>query len=339
MSGRLMRSEMAEQPEVIARFAESFDEHVGNVRALVPVGLAGVSFVARGSSDNAAVYGRYLAELASGRPAALAAPSLQTLYGADVDYTGWLVVALSQSGATPEIQTVMRKLQASGAATIAIVNDGASPLAQAADLVIELAAGAERAVPATKTVTAELLAVAAVASALGTVPFERAALDDLPAAVAGVLADPDPAWALAERWRGAQRTFVTARGLLLAAALETALKVKETTSVLAEGLSAADLRHGPIAATGPDAPLLTIDGGGPAAQDLDEVARLAQGRGADVARCGPGDTDLPLPAATPEALAVVTATVRGQQLALALAEGRGVDPDTPAGLSKVTATK
>jgi glutamine---fructose-6-phosphate transaminase (isomerizing) len=338
MTGELMRSEMGQQPEVLTRFAERFDDHVASVRALTPEPLAGVTFVARGSSDHAAVYGRYLSELASGRPGALAAPSLQTLYGADVDYSGWLVVALSQSGATPEIINVTKRLQRAGARTVAIVNDESSPLAQAAELVVGLGAGDERAVPATKTVTSELLAVAAVAAALGPVPFEREALRALPDDVAQVLADPESAKALAERWLDAQRTFVVARGLLLAAALETALKIKETTGVLAEGMSAADLRHGPIAATGPGAPLLTIDGGGRGSEDLNEVARLAKGRGAHVARCGPGQADLPLPLATPEALAVVTATVRGQQLALALAEGRGVNPDAPAGLSKVTAT-
>jgi glucosamine--fructose-6-phosphate aminotransferase (isomerizing) len=339
MNGELMRGEMDQQPDVLARFVERFDDHVGRVRELAPDNLAGVAFVARGSSDHAAVYGRYLSELASGRPAALAAPSLQTLYDARVDYSGWLVVALSQSGATPEIVTVTQRLQAAGARTVAIVNDESSALAEAAELVVGLGADAERAVPATKTVTAQLLSVAAVASALGPVPFERAALDRLPDEVATVLADFEAATALAERWHLAQRTFVAARGLLLAAALETALKIKETTGVLAEGLSAADLRHGPIAATGPDAPLLTIDGGGPASPHLDEVARLARQRGALVARCAAGDADLPLPEATPEALAVVTATVRGQQLALALASKRGVDPDAPAGLSKVTATR
>jgi glutamine---fructose-6-phosphate transaminase (isomerizing) len=334
-----MRSEMSEQPEVLARFVARFDEHVTRVRELLPPRLAGVTFVARGSSDHAAVYGRYLAELASGRPAALAAPSLQTLYGADVDYDGWLVVALSQSGATPEIGTVMRRLKDGGARTVAIVNDESSPLARAAQLVIGLGAGEERAVPATKTVTSEFLAVAAVAAALGPLPFERPSLAELPAAVAEVLAMPEPATGLADRWLGAQRTFVAARGLLLAAALETALKIKETTGVLAEGLSAADLRHGPIAATGPGAPLLTIYGGGPASSDMREIARLAAERGADVARCAPGDADLPLPTGVPEALTAVTATVRGQQLALALAEAHGLDPDAPAGLSKVTATK
>lgn len=339
MSGVLMRSEMAEQPDVLARLVDRFDAHVERVRALVPQPLAGVTFVARGSSDHAAVYGRYLAELASGRPAALAAPSLQTLYGADVDYDGWLVVALSQSGATPEVGTVMRRMRSAGARTVAIVNDEASPLAEAAELVIGLGAGAERAVPATKTVTTELIAVAAVAAALGRLPFDRAQLEELPGAVSDVMAWPEPAVALAGRWVEAQRTFVVARGLLLAAALETALKIKETTGVLAEGLSAADLRHGPIAATGPGAPVLAIDGGGPASADMREIARLATERGADVAHCAPGEADLPLPGRIPEALSVVTATVRGQQLALALAEAHGVDPDAPAGLSKVTATQ
>src|SRR3954463_8936944 len=283
MSGELMRAEMDEQPEVLTRFMQRFDEHVLNVRALIPERLAGVTFIARGSSDHAAVYGRYLAEMASGRPAALAAPSLQTLYSAEVDYSGWLGVALSQSGATPEIVSVTRRLEAAGARTVAIVNDEASPLAEAAELVIGLGADAERAVPATKTVTSELLAVAAVASALGPVPFERAALEALPAAVAGVLADQEPARVLASRWLDARRTFVAARGLLLAAALESALKIKETTGVLAEGLAGAHPRPGPVGAPGPGAPLLVIDGGGPASDDLREVARLAADRGADVA--------------------------------------------------------
>jgi glucosamine--fructose-6-phosphate aminotransferase (isomerizing) len=338
VNGELMRAEMAQQPEVLARFSDRFDDHVARVKALAPRGLAGITFVARGSSDNAALFGRYLSEMASGRPAALAAPSLQTLYQSDVDYTGWLAVALSQSGATPEIRTVTRRLEQAGARTIAIVNNEASPLGEAAQLVIPLEAGDERAVPATKTVTSEFLAVAAVAAALGPVPFARADLDALPAAVAAVLGDFDPAQALAERWREAERTFVVARGLLLAAALESALKIKETTGVLAEGMSAADLRHGPIAATGPGVPLLTIDGGGIGSADLADVARIAAERGTPVARCAPGTAELPLPALGSDALSVVTSTVRGQQLALALSLARGVDPDNPAGLSKVTAT-
>jgi glucosamine--fructose-6-phosphate aminotransferase (isomerizing) len=338
VNGELMRAEMGEQPEVLARFARHFEDHADGVRALLPTELRGVAFVARGSSDHAAVYGRYLSELASGRPASLVTPSLHTLYRADVDYRGWLLVALSQSGATPEIEDITRRLQRAGARTVAIVNDATSPLGRAAELVIPLEAGIERAVPATKTVTTQLLAVAAVAAALGPVPFERSALDALPSLVEELLAAPEPARALADAWAGVERAFVVARGLLLAAALETALKVKETTGLHAEGISAADLRHGPIAATGPDAPVLVLDGGGPPSPDVTQLAALAAQRGAPVARCAAGHAELPLPAGGPEALAVVTATVAGQQLALALAEARDIDPDAPAGLSKVTAT-
>ena len=338
MNGRLMSSEMAEQPQVLGRFIERFDEHVASVRAVLPKDLAGVAFVARGSSDHAAIYGRYLAEIASGRPASLVAPSLHTLYRAPVDYSGWLVVALSQSGATPEIESVTRRLQQQGARTLAVVNDTDSPLAAAAEQVIDLAAGPELAVPATKTVTTELVAMAAVAAALGPVPFGRADLDALPATAAEVLESTAQPRDLAESWALAERAFVVARGLLFAAALETALKVKETTGVLAEGMSAADLRHGPIAATGPGAPVLILDGGGAPAADLAAVGRIAAERGAAVARCAQGDAELPLPAGTPEALTAIPATVRGQQLAAALAKARGVDADAPRGLSKVTAT-
>jgi glucosamine--fructose-6-phosphate aminotransferase (isomerizing) len=335
-----MRAEMGEQPAVLARLAARFDEDVARVRAVVPEPLAGVVFVARGSSDNAAVYGRYLSELAAGRPAGLAAPSVHTLYRGRVDATGYLVVALSQSGATPEIVTVCERLRTAGGRTVAIVNDEDAPLARFADVLLALDAGDERAVPATKTVTAQLLAAAAVASALGEVPFTPLQLDALPDAVGAVINDPAPADALAALWAPAGRLVVAARGLLYAAALEAALKIKETTGVLAEGLSTADLRHGPIAAVDRDVPALLLDGGGPAAPDVRELAGLLRERGAPVAVCGTSDEDaLGIPSTTPEALAVVTATVRAQQLALALAQAHGRDADAPGGLSKVTATE
>src|SRR5215217_3833533 len=131
MTGGRMSAEMGEQPVALGRLADRFDEHVSAVRAVSRKPLVGVVFVARGSSDNAAVYGRYLAELASGRPAGLAAPSLHTLYDTRAHYAGFLVVAISQSGATPEIVTVCRRLRNAGARTVAIVNDRDSPLARA----------------------------------------------------------------------------------------------------------------------------------------------------------------------------------------------------------------
>jgi glutamine---fructose-6-phosphate transaminase (isomerizing) len=340
MTGDLMRAEMGEQPGALTRLAERFDEDAATVRGVAPDPLAGVVFLARGSSDNAAVYGRYLAELASGRPAGLAAPSLHTLYETRADYSGFLVIAISQSGETPEIVTVCRRLSEAGARTVAIVNDAGSPLGAAADAVLALGVGPERAVPATKTVTGQMLAVAAVAAALGPIPFEGAELAAMPDAVQAVLDDPEPATALAGRWAGSARLFVAARGLLYAAALEAALKIKETTGILAEGISAADLRHGPIGVAGGDVPVLALDGGGAGHEDVRAVAELARERGAPIAVCAdaPG-ADLPLPAGMPEALALFPATVRAQQLAAAMAAARGIDPDTPAGLTKVTPTQ
>jgi glutamine---fructose-6-phosphate transaminase (isomerizing) len=339
MSGALMAAEMGEQPRVLGRLVELFDAQRDLVRSILPGQLAGTVFVARGSSDHAAVYGRYLAELAAGRPAGLTAPSVHTLYRAEVDYEGYLAVALSQSGATPEIVDVCARLREAGARTLAIVNDSHSPLTGAVDAVLPLDAGPERAIPATKTVTAEFLAVAVVATALGPVPFDREDLERLPGAVGDVLAEPGPPAELATSWADKERLFVAARGLLLASALEGALKIKETTGVLAEGISAADLRHGPIAAVGPAAPVLVLDGGGPPAQDLRELAGLLQSRGAPTAVCGVSGADLSLPDSLPEALTAIVAIVRLQQLAFKLAGTRGLDPDAPAGLSKVTATK
>jgi len=331
VTGELMAAEMAEQPEVLARVIARAPADTAAVRAVLPRPLAGTVFLARGSSDNAAVFGRYLAELRAGRPAGLAAPSLHTRYHATVDWRGYLVVALSQSGATPEIVSTCQAARAGGAVVLGITNEPRSPLADAVDLLITTDAGPERAVPATKTVTAQLAVVATVTSALRAGPVPDGTLDGLPGAVAAVLGDPGPVRQLADRWRDLDRLVVAGRGLAYAAALETALKVKETTGILAEGISTADLLHGPIAAVYAGAPVLLVAGGGPADTDLAELRALLDRRQAQSA-------SLPVPHGLPEAVHVIAAIVRGQQLAYELARARGADPDAPAHLSKVTAT-
>jgi glucosamine--fructose-6-phosphate aminotransferase (isomerizing) len=372
-----MAAEMAAQPEVLARVIGRAAADAAAVHAVVPAPLAGVVFLARGSSDDAAVFGRYLVELRAGRPAGLAAPSIYTRYHATVDWHGYLVVALSQSGATPEIISACQAMRAAGAAVLGITNDPHSPLADTVDLLLETEAGPELAIPATKTVTAQFAVLATVASAVrdgawrlaaqaseggtgrragprgvpghgvrGRAPgeaecspgaAERAApvaggtLLDLPGAVSAVLADPDPPRQLAGRWQGLDRLVVAGRGLAYSAALETALKVKETTGILAEGISTADLLHGPIATVYAGAPVLLVDGGGPADADLADLRDLLADRGAEAA-------SLPVPSGLPETAQVITAIVRGQQLAMELALARHTDPDAPAHLSKVTAT-
>src|SRR3954471_23921351 len=294
-----MTSEMAEQPRVLAALAGRRDELIAHVREALPGATAGIVLVARGASDNAAVFGRYVLELATRRPVALAAPSLVTRYGVQDRLDGWLAVGVSQSGKTPEIVSVLESFGAAGATTVAITNDRDSALAHVAAATIDTAAGAEKAVPATKTVTAQFAAFALLAEALaqgGALPWGGDAWAALPEAVGELLADDAPAAAAATVIGDAQGLVAIARGLLLGAALEAALKLKEMTGILAEGASAADFLHGPIAVVRRELPVLTLAAGGPAAADVEELARAVRDRGGRVIAIGdaPG-SDVPLP--------------------------------------------
>jgi glucosamine--fructose-6-phosphate aminotransferase (isomerizing) len=336
--GAHMAAEMAEQPAVLGALAARFDEIAAAVSRALPGRPAGVAFLARGSSDNAALLGRYAVELATGLPTSLVAPSVLTAFGRQPQgFAGWLVVALSQSGETPEIVDLAGRYRAAGATVVAITNDPGSALAAAANVTVALEAGREIAVPATKTVTAQLLATLAVGAALGG---ERVVPDlvRLPDRVAAVLADVAPVEQVAARLAGSRRLAVVARGLCYPAARETALKLQETTGMMAHAFSTADFRHGPIAVCGPDAPALLLTGGGPADADTRALAAELAQRAATVVSVGSaGVEDIGWPAGD-GATDCLLATVRGQQLALALCARLGVDPDSPAGLRKVTPT-
>jgi glutamine---fructose-6-phosphate transaminase (isomerizing) len=339
MNGTLMAAEMAEQPARLRQLLGRYTAIAERVRGAVPEPLTGITLVARGSSDNAAVYGRYLLEAATGKPISLAAPSLHTLYDVDVDYSGQLVIAVSQSGATPEIVRTLEALQEAGGTGLAITNDPAGPLAYAAGQTLDLDVGVERAVPATKTVTGQLTAFAIIAAALGRPPFTEGQLFAIPDSVQAVLDDLGPATAAAHELMGASQLIIVARGYLFAAALEAALKIKETCSLLADGYSAADLRHGPIAAVTRDLPVVALCASGPARADVASLVAEMRARQANVLVVGDaGDADVSLPSDVPEPLTPIVAVVRGQQLAYELATALGYDPDRPPGLSKVTAT-
>jgi len=339
MSGTLMAAEMAEQPDRLRDLLGRFEDIAHRVRAVAPAPLNGITIVARGSSDHAAVYGRYLLEAATGKPVSLAAPSLHTLYGIAADYRGQLVIAVSQSGATPEIVRTLEALQDAGGSGLAITNEPDSPLAHAAAEVVELDMGEERAVPATKTVTGQFTAFAMFAAALGRAPFTQDELDAVPDALRAVLDDPSVVTAAAGALVDASQLIIVARGYLYAAALETALKIKETCSLLADGYSAADLRHGPIAAVTAGLPVVAFCVPGPAEADVMSLVEELRARQAKVLVVGSGDrADVWLPPDVPEPLAPIVAVVRGQQLAHDLAVALGHDPDSPVGLSKITAT-
>ncbi len=338
MKGAFMASEMAAQPAILDALVARREEIIRAVRAVVPRQLAGITLVARGSSDNAAVYGRYLLEMAAGRPAGLAAPSVHTVYGSAVDYSGYLAVGLSQSGRTPEIIGVLKAMRRQGARTVAIVNDGDSPLGDAADAAIDIGAGVEKAVPATKTFTATLLAVALLAEALGSPLWPDGSLQMLPVHVAASLEVSRGVDEVATDFDACDHVLVTARGLLLVAALETALKIREASAMLAEAMSSADLRHGPMAAVGAGHPVLAMTGAR-TRKDIEGVIRMLRDRRAVVRTVSDApDADIPLPVGIPEALLPIVASVRGQQLAATISAHRDLDADHPAGLSKVTHT-
>ncbi len=336
----LMAGEMAEQPEVLKRLVARASSLRELASTIAPRPLAGCAILARGSSDHAALLGRYLFEVATGRPVSVVAPSVHTLYGAKVDYSGMLVLAVSQSGATPEIVEVLQRLGAAGARTIALTDDPTSALAAVAEEVVDLDAGPELAVPATKTVTATMLACLLLAEGLADhalVPPD--AVERFPEVAAAILADDSAATVVATQIAETRHLVTVARGYLVAAAVECALKIRETTGILANGWSAADLRHGPIAAIGPDVPILSLRVAGPAEPDVRGLEAELAARGARIfSMTDAADADIPLPTHIPEPLASIAAVLRGQQLAFSLCIRLAIDPDRPLGLHKVTAT-
>jgi|RhiMethySRZTD1v2_1073278.scaffolds.fasta_scaffold270441_1 glutamine---fructose-6-phosphate transaminase (isomerizing) len=363
-----MRAEIAEQPEALRR---TFDALLPEVADLQALGRSThqVLFVARGSSDNAAVYGQYLCSARAGRLASLAAPSLATVYHADLDLGGVLAVAVSQSGATEEIVTTLDWARRHGARTVAVTNMAGSPLAEIADVTLLTQAGQELAVPATKTYTTQLAAMAVLAHALGdaaarggTGGSEGAAagaggpgaeaggvgaeeLLGVPEAVGAMLGVADAAQELAGRLVDVDALVVSGRGFAYSTALEVALKLKETCYLTAVGLSYADLVHGPIAILDRRTPaVLVAASDGPMLPEMTALARRIAGAGADVHGIG-GDGEFAaacrsaIPGTSlPEHLAPFALVVPGQLLAEALARARGLDPDAPRGLDKVTQT-
>ena len=334
--GAQMAAEMADQPDVLAGLVGRFDEIAAAVAELAS-GVEGVAFLARGSSDHSALLGRYLVELGTGLPTSLVAPSLLTAYHRRPDrFEGWLLVAMSQSGRTPEIVDIAARYAVAGARVIAVTNDAGSALARGADLSISVDAGAELAVPATKTVTGQMLASYAIAAGLGP-ELDRERLDELPAAVTALLVDDGPIGEVGAALADHDRMAVVGRGILFAPALETALKLQETTSSMAHGFSTADFRHGPIAVCGPDCPAVLFAGSGPVDDDTRELVEELATRGTGVHLIGTEDS--PAGFSALGSLEAILATVRGQQLALAVCRARGIDPDHPGGLNKVTLTR
>jgi len=337
----LLREEIAEQPAVIERLLErEWTAIAALAKTLYDAPPRFAVLAARGSSDNVARYAQHVLGHLCRIPVALASPSLHTLYGTPPRLDGALVIGISQSGASPDVTAVVRDATEQGQTTIAITNDPGSPMAQAARHVIALHTGPERSVAATKTYTASLAAVAALAAALARAPHLRDELRQAPEAVARQLDQPtEEAAALATDW---QRCAVVGRGANYGTAFEAALKIKELTGIAAEPYSPPDLMHGPIAVLGPDHPLLVFAPDGVTRRGIDELLAEARARRAPTVVASTdsnlaGDARLAL-VPIEEWLSPLIAVIPAQKLAAELAERRGVDVDQPFGLSKVTRT-
>lgn len=337
-AGTHFAAETAEAPEVVARQflanREAMAEFGARLRAPPPTIVV---TAARGSSDHAATYAKYLIEPALGVVVASAAPSLASVYGARSSLAGALYLAISQSGASPDLLASVEAARVAGALTVALVNAQHSPLAALAEVVLPLHAGSEQAVAATKTCIASFAAVLQLTAAWsGDVALGEAAVrlaDDLAAARAADWSGAAPAIA------GADHLFVIGRGVGFAAAQELALKFKETCALHAEAFSAAEVLHGPATLVGPNMPVLVLAQDDAAREDTLRVAdRLAE-RGGTVLRVSSGawaDLALPIAAAAAQPMLMLQS---GYALAGAVARLRGTDPDRPQHLTKVTSTR
>jgi len=340
-----MLREIREQPEALQRLLDTELGLVAELGAAARAREISLLFLAaRGTSDHAAVYAKYLSEIVAGLPTALAAPSVFTLYEANVRLSHALVLGISQSGKAADAIEVLRRARADGQLTGCITNDDQSPMAATAQYPLCCRAGLERSLPATKTYTTSLALVYALVAALADRP---AMLDDLrrtPEWVSQVLATEGQIADRAERYRYMDECVILARGVNQCTALEAGLKLSETSYLRAHPYSTADFHHGPIAVVGEGYPCILFAPAGKGYASMLEMVTALRDRGAELLIISDQEeilslatTPLPMPS-VPEFLSPLVAIVVLQLFAYHLARVKGRDPDHPRGLKKVTHT-
>lgn len=342
-----LRSEIFEQPLVLARLLEDQMEGVQEIAQAIRAREVDFIFLAaRGTSNNAGLYAKYLWGSLNRLPTALAAPSLFSIYGRPPALRNALVVGISQSGQSPDIVSVVAEGGRQGTPTLAITNDPGSPLAQTAEFVIDTGAGTEKAVAATKTYTAQLLAIAMLSAALSRESDRLAALQRVSALVQQALALDAIIERVTERYRYMEQCVVLGRGYNYATAFEWSLKLKELAHVVAEPYSSADFQHGPVAIVSEGFPVLAVVPGGAVFDTMlallsslvseYQVELLVISNEEEALSLA--HTPLRLPAELPEWLSPLVSIVPAQLFCYHLTRAKGYDTETPRGLSKVTRT-
>jgi glucosamine--fructose-6-phosphate aminotransferase (isomerizing) len=341
------RAEVFEQPDVCERLLDTQTDAARDIaRTIGKREVEWIFIAARGSSDNAALYGKYLWGSVNRMPVALATPSLFTVYKTPPRLHNSLVIGISQSGESPDIVTVVEEARRQGALTLAITNQPGSPLATTADLVLETTAGEEQAVAATKTYTSQLTAIALLCAAMSGESRLLAEMKAVPALMREVLTLDDEIRVAAERYRYMDQCVVLGRGFNYASAFEWSLKLKEMTYVVAEPYSSADFQHGPVAIVSDGFPVLAVVPHGKVFDDLRQLLdRLVSEQRAELLVLSNRDsaldlarTPIRLPDPLPEWLSPLVAIVPAQLFCGHLTEAKGFDVDQPRLLSKVTRT-
>ena len=343
-----LHSEITEQPERIASLLVSQRKTVERIAAEIRKrDIQYVFLAARGTSDNAGRYANYLLGAQNGLPLALATPSLFTYYGRPPTLRGALVVGISQSGQSPDIVSVLEEGRRQGCMTLAVTNEPNSPLAQSADFLVDIQAGAEKAVAATKTYTTELMSVAMLSAALGENKKRWEDLKKVAGWMRSALRQNDLIEQTAQRYRYMDRTVVLGRGFNYSTAFEWALKLKELTYIIAEPYSSADFAHGPIAMVDSGFPVMAVAPKGKVFQTmLDALKHLRADFGAELVvisndkrALSLAQMPLTIPADVPEWLSPLVAILPAQLFAYHLTVAKGFDAERPRGLRKVTETR
>jgi glutamine---fructose-6-phosphate transaminase (isomerizing) len=345
-AGSLLEKEIHEQPDAIRRLLEAETGSVATLADSLRGQFNYVTIAARGTSDNAARYAQYLLGAYNRLQVALATPSLFSIYHRPPNLEGALVIGISQSGRSPDIIETVAEGSRQGRPTLAITNDLDSPLAQAAQYAIDLHTGVERAVAATKTYTSSLAALALLSCLLEKDDGRLQQLHRVPALMEQTIQGLPGALSRVERYRYMDRSVVIGRGFNYATAFEIALKIKELTRVVTEPYSSADFRHGPVALVGEGFPVMIIAPNGEVYSDLYSLAEELELLKAELLVISDKQELLerarlafPLPEDLPEWLTPLIAVIPGQLFGYALARARGLDPDQPEGLQKVTETR
>jgi glucosamine--fructose-6-phosphate aminotransferase (isomerizing) len=341
-----LEAELREQPAALERLLDRQGDRAREIAGIF--GRDDVKYVliaSRGSSGNAARYAQYLLGRAHRVPVMFATPSLYTIYEQPPRLEGAVVVGISQSGASPDVASVLAEARRQGRPTVALTNAPDSPLAREADSVLLLEAGDERAVAATKTYLNSLGAIAMLFAAADG-PVAEAELARMPSVLEEQIELSIETAPPLDEYGDAVGATVVARGVNYGTAFEIALKIRELSGLVVEAYSPADLMHGPIAAISEGWPVIVVAPTGPARPSVEGLVLPLLERGARIIAVSDvaavlrrAQTKLPLVARVPEWLSALTAVIPGQLTALRLAQLRGLDIDSPAGLKKVTLTR